>query len=77
MQEFQKGPSRPVLSEVEGKAAGPLARGAYTEYVSTTKGRERCWRPLRFTQDMLFQHPAQKHNDTNVESRIEEILAGS
>jgi len=27
-----------------GKAAGSLVRGAYTEYVSTTTGRERRWR---------------------------------
>jgi len=28
------------------KAAGLLARGAYTEYVSTPKARERSWRPF-------------------------------
>ena len=27
-------PSSPVLSLAEGKAAGPVAHGAYTEYVS-------------------------------------------
>jgi hypothetical protein len=28
---------------VEGKAAASLTRGAYFQYVSTTKWRERCW----------------------------------
>jgi len=35
---------RPVLSLAEGKAATFLAHGAYSQYVSTTKGRERRWR---------------------------------
>jgi len=30
---------RPVLSGAEGKAAALLARGAYSQYVSTAKGR--------------------------------------
>ena len=40
----QKSPSSPVLSLAEGKAAAILTRGAYMEYVSTAKGRERRWR---------------------------------
>ena len=31
---------------LSNKAAGLLARGAYTEYVSTPKARERSWRPF-------------------------------
>ena len=46
---IQKGPS--------SKAAGPLGRGAYTEDVSTTTGRERRWRTLRRREGMLFQQP--------------------
>jgi len=34
----------PVLSRVEGKAAAILTSGAYMEYVSTAKWRERRWR---------------------------------
>ena len=30
-----KGPSRPALRSLEGKAAAILTRGAYAEYVST------------------------------------------
>ena len=40
----QKSPSSPALSYVEGKATVIFARGAYTEYVSTEKWRERRWR---------------------------------
>ncbi len=36
-----KGAKTPFSS---GKAAALLARGAYTVYVSTAKGRERRWR---------------------------------
>ena len=36
---FPKGSSSPVLSGVEGKAAALLTRGAYSQYVSTTKER--------------------------------------
>ncbi len=39
-----KGPSSPVLRLWEGKAAALFARGAYWQYVSTGKGRERRWR---------------------------------
>ncbi len=37
-------PSSPVLSLAEGKAAAFLTRGAYSQYVSTAKWRERRWR---------------------------------
>ena len=33
----------PVLSTIEGKAAGALAPGTYRKYVRTTKARERRW----------------------------------
>jgi len=38
---------KPVLAEARSsssKAAALLTRGAYSEYVSTAKWRERCWR---------------------------------
>jgi len=35
----QKSSSSPALSGVEGKAAALLVRGAYSQYVSTAKGR--------------------------------------
>ncbi len=47
------GPSCP--ESVEGKAAGPLAHGVYSEYVSTTMGPERRCGPFDHTQGMLFQ----------------------
>ncbi len=37
----------PVLSQVEGKAAALLTRGAYSQYVSTAKGRPAYAKPLR------------------------------
>ncbi|MEO8325899.1 MAG: hypothetical protein ABI618_08625 [Nitrospirota bacterium] len=40
----QKSPSSPALSHVEGEATAIFAAGAYTEYVSTEKWRERSWR---------------------------------
>ena len=36
---FPKGSSSPALSGVEGKAEAILTRGAYSQYVSTAKGR--------------------------------------
>jgi hypothetical protein len=42
----QKSPSSPVLSYAEGKAAASLARGAYSQYVSTAKWRPACAKPL-------------------------------
>ena len=58
------GPSCP--ESVEGKAAGPpglrshfggvgLARGVYSEYVSTTMGPVRRCGPFDHTQGMFFQ----------------------
>jgi hypothetical protein len=46
-----------VQKDPSSKAAGPLARRTYTEYVSTTRGRERRWRTLRLREGMLFQQP--------------------
>ena len=40
----RKSPSSPALSHAEGKATVIFARGAYTEYVSREKCRERRWR---------------------------------
>jgi len=40
--EWSKNPFSPVLSRVEGKAAALWTRGAYSQYVSTAKERERC-----------------------------------
>jgi len=40
----QKSSSSPVLSLAEGKTAAIFTRGAYMEYVSTAKWRERRWR---------------------------------
>jgi len=43
----QKSSSSPVLSRVEGKAAALLTRGAYSQYVSTAKGRPAYAKPLQ------------------------------
>ena len=46
-----KGSSSPFLSGAEGKAAALLARGAYSQYVSTAKGRpSACAKRLRQSQ---------------------------
>ncbi len=52
------------------KAAAFLARGAYSQYVSTTKGGERCWRlfstfPSKIP-DLIVHHTLQTgcQNDT-------------
>ncbi|MEE9232310.1 MAG: hypothetical protein V3U07_02535 [Nitrospirales bacterium] len=39
------------------KAAGLLARGAYTEYVSTIMGRPTCAKPLRRRQGTPLADP--------------------
>ena len=58
---------RPVLSGAEGKAAALLTRGAYSQYVSTAKGRllvcanrsgearERRWRIFSTFPFRIFQ----------------------
>ncbi len=60
LQDVQKGSS--------SKAAGDWASGAYAKYVSTTKRRERRWRPFSTSCQSaenaasdLFQHPASGH----------------
>jgi len=40
-------PIKDVGNDSEGMAADLLAYGAYSQYVSTAKGRQRRWRPLR------------------------------
>jgi len=40
---LSKGSSSPVLSYAEGKATASFRRGAYFQYVSTGKWRERRW----------------------------------
>jgi hypothetical protein len=43
---ISKGPSRPVLRPLEGKAAALFTRGAYAEYVSTETWRPAWAKPL-------------------------------
>jgi len=50
-QRLRAGSKKPALRSLEGKAAAILTRGAYAEYVSTGKWRERRWR--LFSTDQL------------------------